>query len=141
MESLFQEGMSWGNRRQWVADHIIPYAAAATPEDVKGLSYYRNVRPVWPRQNIDKGAKVPPTGVAAGGGQQAVGGVRGEGHLHGWGRGIGGVMSYRAVGGAMGARGWGTGTAGGQRGMGKLGGCGQGAGFAEIPSDREGVLI
>lgn len=68
MESLFQEGMSWGNRRQWVADHIIPYAAAATPEDVKGLSYYRNVRPVWPRQNIDKGAKVvPPTGVAAGG--------------------------------------------------------------------------
>jgi len=54
--------MSWGNRRQWVADHIIPYAAAATPEDVKGLSYYRNVRPVWPRQNIDKGSKVPPPG-------------------------------------------------------------------------------
>lgn len=62
MESRFQEGMSWSNRRQWVVDHIIPYAVAATLEDVKGLSYYRNVRPVWPRQNIDKGAKVPPPG-------------------------------------------------------------------------------
>jgi hypothetical protein len=59
IESKFTEGMSWDNISEWQIDHIIPLASANTVEDVIRLCHYTNLQPLWPKDNILKGHKMP----------------------------------------------------------------------------------
>ena len=54
IESRFKEGMSWENRNEWHIDHIIPISSAKTPEEVKKLSNYKNLHPMWANDNLKK---------------------------------------------------------------------------------------
>jgi len=58
IERQFLPGMSWDNRGEWHIDHIIPLATAETEEDVIRLNHYTNLRPLWAKDNLSKGAKI-----------------------------------------------------------------------------------
>jgi len=58
IERQFTSGMTWENRTKWHIDHIIPLASAKTNEDVIRLNHYTNLRPLWAKDNLSKGAKV-----------------------------------------------------------------------------------
>lgn len=56
-ESLFTEGMTW---EMFYAgkihiDHITPISTAKTEEDLKKLSHYTNLQPLWAIDNLKKG--------------------------------------------------------------------------------------
>lgn len=57
LESQFEEGMTWENMGKWEIDHIIPYASAKSEEEVIRLSHYTNIRPLWRKENRQKGGK------------------------------------------------------------------------------------
>lgn len=57
LESKFTKGMSWGNYGEWHVDHIIPFAAATTEEEVIALCHYSNLQPLWGDDNIRKSAR------------------------------------------------------------------------------------
>ena len=61
IESLFQPGMSWDNRRTWHIDHVIPLAAfdLTDPEQFKQACHYTNLQPLWATENLRKSAKLP----------------------------------------------------------------------------------
>jgi len=50
--------MSWDRMDEIHIDHIIPIATAKTEEDVLRLSHFTNLRPMWAKENLVKGAKV-----------------------------------------------------------------------------------
>jgi len=56
IESQFQDGMSWDNYGEWHIDHVIPLANARTESDVIRLSHYKNLQPLWAKDNMKKGA-------------------------------------------------------------------------------------
>jgi hypothetical protein len=58
LESKFQAGMSWALRRSFHIDHIKPCAAfdLTNPEQQKACFHYTNLQPLWPVDNIRKGA-------------------------------------------------------------------------------------
>lgn len=58
IERQFTKNMTWENRSEWHIDHIVPLASAKTEEDVIALNHYTNLRPIWARENISKGAKM-----------------------------------------------------------------------------------
>ena len=58
IELQFTDGMTWENRSDWHIDHIIPIASAITEEDVIRLNHYTNLRPLWAKDNLAKGAKM-----------------------------------------------------------------------------------
>lgn len=58
IEQQFQPEMSWENRSEWHIDHIIPLASAKTEEDVIRLNHFTNLRPLWAKDNLAKGAKM-----------------------------------------------------------------------------------
>ena len=60
IESNFQEGMSWDNygRETWHIDHIIPFASAKTEEGLIRLCHYKNLQPLWAKDNLSKGSKL-----------------------------------------------------------------------------------
>ena len=64
LESLFTKGMSWDNYgyRGWHVDHIVPCASfdLTDPEQQKKCFHYTNLQPLWAKDNLSKGAKVPP---------------------------------------------------------------------------------
>lgn len=55
IERQFTDGMSWDNRGEWHVDHIIPLATANTVEDVIPLLHFTNLRPLWAKDNLEKG--------------------------------------------------------------------------------------
>lgn len=61
LEKQFVPGMSWENRHKWHIDHIIPCAAfnLSDPEQQKACFHYTNLQPLWAKDNIRKGAKLP----------------------------------------------------------------------------------
>lgn len=59
-ERQFLKGMSWGNRELWHIDHIVPIASAITEEDVIRLNHFTNLRPIWAKDNLSKGAQITP---------------------------------------------------------------------------------
>jgi hypothetical protein len=64
IELLFPPGMTWDNygRGSWVFDHKFPLSVAhKSGEDVlrKALSY-RNVQPLWDKDNYSKSTNLPP---------------------------------------------------------------------------------
>jgi hypothetical protein len=61
IESLFTDGMTWENRRDWHIDHIIPCAAfdMNDPQQQRQCFHYSNMRPLWAYENQRKGASMP----------------------------------------------------------------------------------
>ena len=57
IESLFKDGMNWTNRHLWQLDHIEPISRAVTEEDVRRLSHYTNLQPLWAEDNNRKSNK------------------------------------------------------------------------------------
>lgn len=57
MESLFKEGMTWGNygKKGWTIDHKIPMGLAKSHEEVLKLSHFSNLRPLWNSENCATG--------------------------------------------------------------------------------------
>lgn len=58
LERQFLPGMTWENRSEWHIDHIVPLASAKTEDDVIKLNHYTNLRPLWAKDNLEKGAKM-----------------------------------------------------------------------------------
>ena len=55
----FLSGMTWDRMgREIHIDHIVPLATAVNEQDVIALNHFTNLRPMWARDNISKGAKV-----------------------------------------------------------------------------------
>ena len=59
IESQFSEGMTWDNRNLWHIDHIYPLASAKSEEEVTKLNHYKNLRPLWAKENLTKGSRLP----------------------------------------------------------------------------------
>lgn len=59
IESQFQPGMSWENRRLWHLDHIRPCASfdLTDPEQQRLCFHFSNLRPLWAGDNLRKGSK------------------------------------------------------------------------------------
>jgi hypothetical protein len=66
IESQFQEGMTWENwsRHGWHIDHIYPISQTKSQtkedliEELKMISNYKNLRPMWATENSQKHAKI-----------------------------------------------------------------------------------
>jgi len=62
IERQFQDGMTWENRSLygWHIDHIRPCASfdLTNPEEQKKCFHYTNLRPLWAKDNLSKGAKL-----------------------------------------------------------------------------------
>jgi len=61
IESLFLEGMNWDNRSEWHIDHIIPLSFGITEEECLKLSNYKNLRPIWGEDNLEKSDTITET--------------------------------------------------------------------------------
>lgn len=63
IESQFTEGMTWDNYTHsgWHMDHIVPCNAfdLTDQEQQKLCFHYTNLQPLWARDNLVKGAKLP----------------------------------------------------------------------------------
>lgn len=62
IESQFKEGMNWENYGEWHIDHIIPCALFDfTKESDQLICFnYKNLQPLWAKENISKGKKLLP---------------------------------------------------------------------------------
>lgn len=58
LESQFQDGMTWDNYGRWHIDHIIPLSSANNPEKLKELCHYKNLTPLWAKDNLKKKDKI-----------------------------------------------------------------------------------
>jgi len=60
IESLFSPGMSWQNHGKWHIDHIIPLASfnLEDPKQLSAACHFSNLRPLWKKDNLSKGAKI-----------------------------------------------------------------------------------
>jgi hypothetical protein len=60
IERQFKGKMSWDNPGSFHIDHIVPLAALdlANPEQLKVACNWQNMRPLAPRKNMSKGAKL-----------------------------------------------------------------------------------
>lgn len=54
IESQFTEGMTWDNYGTWEIDHIFPLSKALNDRHVYRLSHYKNLRPLWVKENRSK---------------------------------------------------------------------------------------
>jgi hypothetical protein len=57
-ESLFTEGMTWDNMGEWHIDHIIPLSTAKLEEEILNLCNYKNLQPLWAKDNLEKSDKI-----------------------------------------------------------------------------------
>lgn len=57
IENLFLPGMDWKNHGDWHIDHIVPLSSAKNENDVRALCHYKNLQPLWAKDNLRKGAK------------------------------------------------------------------------------------
>jgi hypothetical protein len=58
IESKFKKGMSWDNHGTWHIDHIIPMSNAKNIDDAIKLNHYKNLQPLWAKENIIKSNKI-----------------------------------------------------------------------------------
>jgi hypothetical protein len=61
LENQFTDGMSWDNYGYygWHIDHIIPLSSANTEDEIYKLCHYTNLQPLWAKDNLVKGTKLP----------------------------------------------------------------------------------
>jgi hypothetical protein len=61
IESKFEQGMSWSNRKNWHLDHIVPlsYFDLSNREEFLQACHYTNYQPLFGPDNISKGDKLP----------------------------------------------------------------------------------
>lgn len=59
LESQFVTGMGWNNMGEWHIDHIVPLAAfdLSLEENQRIAFNYKNLQPLWAKDNLKKGAK------------------------------------------------------------------------------------
>lgn len=57
IESQFTEGMTWDNHGEWHVDHILPLSLTENEQQIYELCHYKNLRPMWGRQNESKNNK------------------------------------------------------------------------------------
>jgi hypothetical protein len=61
LERQFSKGMSWDNFGEWHIDHIVPISrftfSSSEDEQFKQCWSLTNLRPLWARENISKGAR------------------------------------------------------------------------------------
>ena len=59
LEAKFQEGMSWDNYPAWHIDHIRPCSSfdLSDPKQQELCFNYKNLQPLWAKDNMKKGAK------------------------------------------------------------------------------------
>ena len=58
LEEQFTGGMSWDNQGEWHIDHIIPLSSANNKEELYQLFHYKNLQPLWAKDNLSKGKKL-----------------------------------------------------------------------------------
>lgn len=58
ISSLFKKNMNWENHGEWHIDHIIPLDSAVTDCDVLRLCNYKNLQPLWAKENLKKSNKL-----------------------------------------------------------------------------------
>lgn len=63
IESKFGEGMSWDKPYSFHIDHIKPLASfdLTDPEQLKAACHWTNLQPLYPEENLRKGAKILTT--------------------------------------------------------------------------------
>ena len=57
LELMFKDGMNWSNKGKWHIDHIVPLSSAKTQDEVIRLCHFKNLQPLWERDNKKKGNK------------------------------------------------------------------------------------
>jgi hypothetical protein len=61
LETLFKPGMTWNNYglKGWHIDHIVPLCSfdLSDSEQVKIACNYKNLQPLWAKENLSKGGK------------------------------------------------------------------------------------
>ena len=61
IESMFKDGMSWENhgKEGWHIDHIVPLSSfdLTDREQFLAACNYKNIQPLWAKDNLSKGAK------------------------------------------------------------------------------------
>lgn len=58
LENQFIDSMSWDNHGKWHIDHITPLSSAKTEEEIYKLCHYKNLQPLWAKDNLEKGNKI-----------------------------------------------------------------------------------
>lgn len=58
IERQFLPGMTWENRSEWHIDHVVPVSSAKDADEVEKLNHFTNLRPLWAKDNLSKGAKM-----------------------------------------------------------------------------------
>lgn len=58
IERQFTKGMTWSNHGEWHIDHIIPLSSAKTEAELYKLCHYRNLQPLWGKDNRIKSASI-----------------------------------------------------------------------------------
>ena len=59
IENQFKDGMGWHNKQLWHIDHITPVSSAKNESEILMLNNFKNLRPLWAKENISKGNKIP----------------------------------------------------------------------------------
>lgn len=62
IETLFSSEMSWDNYGLWHIDHIFPLSKTdlTNKQELLQVMNYKNLQPLWARDNIRKGNKIEP---------------------------------------------------------------------------------
>ena len=58
IEKQFIDGMSWSNFGEWHIDHIVPLSSGKNQDEWVKLNHYKNLQPLWAKENLQKGARV-----------------------------------------------------------------------------------
>lgn len=58
LEEQFIDNMCWDNYGEWHIDHIIPLVSADNENELIELCNYKNLQPLWAKENLSKGSKI-----------------------------------------------------------------------------------
>lgn len=66
LEKQFKPGMSWERPGEWHIDHRWPCARfdLSRADEQRACFHYTNLQPLWKRENLSKGGKIPNKGIS-----------------------------------------------------------------------------